>query len=64
MVYKKAFQVGCLTPACQPHVFWWLPLDVNTGGGEGGLGPRVNKFEQLSSDDHQMSVAVGGVPQV
>ena len=22
-----------------------------------GLGPQVNKFEQVSSDDHQMSVA-------
>ena len=24
-----------------------------------GLGPQVNKFEQVSSDDHQMSVAGG-----
>ena len=25
----------------------------------GGIGPQVNKFEQVSSDDHQMSVAGG-----
>ena len=25
--------------------------------GVGGVGPEVNKFEQVSSDDHQMSVA-------
>ena len=24
--------------------------------GEWGVGPQVNKFEQVSSDDHQMSV--------
>ena len=29
-----------------------------------GVGPQVNKFEQVSSDDHQMSlVAVGGGPR-
>ena len=32
-------------------------------GGGGGLGPQVNKFEQVSSDDHQMSVA-GRDPQI
>ena len=30
----------------------------------GGLGPQVNKFEQVSSDDHQMSVAWGVGAQV
>ena len=35
------------------YVFWWPPLDVSTIGG----GPQVNKFEQISSDKHQMSVA-------
>ena len=25
----------------------------------GVIGPKVNKFKQVSSDDHQMSVAVG-----
>ena len=28
-------------------------------GGAVGVGPQVNKFEQVSSDDHQMSVAGG-----
>ena len=28
----------------------------------GGVGPQVNKFEQVSSDDHQMSVAGGMSP--
>ena len=28
------------------------------------LGPQVNKFEQVSSDNHQMSVAVGGSPRL
>ena len=27
--------------------------------GGGWVGPQVNNFEQVSSDDHQMSVAVG-----
>ena len=27
-------------------------------------GPQVNKFEQVSSDDHQMSVAAGGSQRV
>ena len=39
------------------NVFWWPPLGVITSGWGGGLGPQVNKFEQESSDDHQMSVA-------
>ena len=29
--------------------------------GGGGMGPQVNKFEQVSSDDHLMSVAGRGV---
>ena len=36
-------------------MFRWPPLDVSTGGV--GVGPQVNKFEQVASDDHQMSVA-------
>ena len=27
----------------------------------GMVGPQMNKFEQVSSDDHQMSVEGGGV---
>ena len=36
-------------------MFQWPPLDVSSGGV--GIGPQVNKFEQVSSDDHQMSLA-------
>ena len=36
-------------------MFQWPPLDVSAGEGMGG--PQVNKLEQVSSDDHQMSVA-------
>ena len=42
---QENIPVGCLTPTWQPYVFWWQPLDVSTRGGEGGLGPQVNKFE-------------------
>ena len=37
--------------ACLPTV---RVSGVSTGGGE--VGPQVNEFEQVSSDDHQMSV--------
>ena len=33
-----------------------MPVPVGMGGGGG---PQVNKFEQISSDHHQMSVAGG-----
>ena len=43
-------------------MFRCWPLGVSTFGGEGEVGIQpMNKFEQLSSDDHQMSVAGGGV---
>ena len=35
-------------------MYQWPPLDISTGGGR--VGPQVNKFEQFSSDDLQMSV--------
>ena len=35
-----------------------VPVGVCGGGGE--LGPQVNKFELVSNDDHQMSVAGRG----
>ena len=55
---QDSIPVGCIPPASQPYVFWWSLLDVSTGGwGGGGVGPQVNKFEQVSSDDHQISVA-------
>ena len=49
--------VGCVLLACQPHMFWYTQLDVSTG--VVGVGPQVNKFAPVSSDDHQMLVAGG-----
>ena len=53
---QDSIPVGCTPPACQPYMFRWPLLDVSTGG-SAEVGPQVNKFEQVSSDDHQMSVA-------
>ena len=38
--------ISVATPRCQ----YWL-----------GVGPQENKFEQVSSDQHEMSLGVGGV---
>ena len=50
--------IGCIPPACQ--LYELQPPDVSTGGG----GPQMNKFEDVSGDSHQISLAVGeaGVP--
>ena len=29
---------------------------------QGRVGPQINKFEQVSSDHHQMSIAMGSPP--
>ena len=50
---QESILVGCVPPACQPYVL--LPPDVSTDW-EGG---QLNKFEQVSSYGHQMSLAVG-----
>ena len=52
---QDSILVGCVQLACQPYVFRWPSLDVSTMGWK--VGPQVNKFEQVTSDDHQMSVA-------
>ena len=50
---QESIPVGCIPPAlvattrCQ---YCW------------GVGPQVNKFEQISSNDHQMSLAGVGMP--
>ena len=46
----------CL-PTIEVYMLQWPPLDVSTGW----LGTQVNKFVNVSSDDHQMSVAEEGV---
>ena len=55
-VSQEIIPVGCVLPSCLPYVFKWSTPDVHAGGM--GIGPQVNKFEQVCSDDHQMSVAV------
>ena len=54
IVPTKCTEVWCAPPDCQPYVLWQLPPDVNTS--EAG-GSQVNKFEQVSNDGHQMSLA-------
>ena len=36
--------MGCVTPACQPCVFWWPPLNVNTV--EGWVGTPVTSLKK------------------
>ena len=50
----KAFPVGCVQPHCKLYVR--ASVATTTCHSQG---PQVNKFEQVSSDDHQMSLAVG-----
>ena len=47
-MYLKDIPVGCVPAALG---YWWPPLDVSTVG---VVGPQVSKFEQVSSDGHQM----------
>ena len=55
---QECIPVEKAPPARQLHMFWWTPLDVSNSGE--GIGPQVNKFEQVSSDVRQMSVPEGG----
>ena len=53
MYHKKAVQLDA---------YRRLPtvrFSVVTNSGGAGVGPQVNKFEPVSSDDHQMSVEGG-----
>ena len=54
---QEIIPVRCVLPACQPYELW--PPDVSTGRGCGVGGPQMNKFEQVSSYGHQMSLAGG-----
>ena len=50
------------TKPWKPYKFQFQlqPLDVAPGGGrERWVGPEMNKFEQVSSDHYQMSLAGG-----
>ena len=49
---QGSIPVGCVMPACQPY--------VSVVVGVGSVRPQVNKFEQVSTDDHLMSPDVTG----
>ena len=52
---QDSIPAGYVAPACRTYMLRWPPLDVSIGGvGGRGMGPSVNKFGQVSSDDHQM----------
>ena len=51
---RESIPVGCLPPVCKPYVLQWPAPDVTSQGVRGG--PQVNKFEQVSSTCHQMSL--------
>ena len=38
---QESITVGCVPPACQLYMFWWLSLDVNTIGLVGILGMGI-----------------------
>ena len=50
-VKQESIPVGCVPTACKPYMLQWPQPDVAPG-----RGPQVNKFEQISSVGHQMSV--------
>ena len=50
---RESVSVGRIPPVCILYMLQWPPPDTAPVGG-----PRVNKFEQVSSDGHQMSVLV------
>ena len=47
----KGIQAGCVLPTCQMYILQWPPDVSSTGGG-----PQVNKFDEVSSDGHQVSL--------
>ena len=49
MQQEKAFQWDAY------RLLWCSPLDVSTSG-RAWIGPEVKKFEQMSRNDHQMSL--------
>ena len=59
-ITQESIPVGCIPPTCQPYMLWWPP-DVNTMWGGSVQWDQRNKFAQVFSDGHQMSLA-GGSP--
>ena len=54
---QEGIPVGCVPPACHISV---ATTKCKNGGGGVRAGPQVNKFEQVSSDQHQISLIGGG----
>ena len=48
---QESIPVGCIPPNCQQYVL--QPPDASTSG---RVWPQVNKFKQVSSDGHQISL--------
>ena len=54
---QDSIPVECVPPTCKLHVFWWPALGVST---RGGVCTQMNKFEQVSSDDHHKESGTHG----
>ena len=54
MFQQESIPVGCVPPTCADHTFFTTRCQH-----QWGRGPEVNKFEQVSSDGYQMSLAGG-----
>ena len=52
-IKQESIPMGCIPPASQPYISLWPSLGVSTSA---GVGSKVNMFEQVSNNDHQMSV--------
>ena len=54
---QESIPVGCIPPPLKLCMlqFQWPPPDVTPGD------PQMNKFDQVSSDHHQMSLAGGSL---
>ena len=64
---QESIPVGCILLACLLYVLWWSSIVSTTGRGRGLQWGPMNKFEQVSSDGHQISLAGGmglGCPYV
>ena len=56
---QEHIPVGCVLPACTDHTSYFNYHYISALGA--GVIPQVNKFEQVFSLDHQISLP-GGVP--
>ena len=52
---QESISMGCMLPAWEPYILQWPPPDVAPGGCH-----QMNKFEEVSGDDHLMPLAGRG----